>query len=356
MNIPQTEEELRGHLKDQIHFLVESSNAYDSGFTSEAKRLAVAIRILVHDTASSPSLLTLLNRKDILFYDTAYDYDPSNLLVVCGLLMIRMGTGGAEYVAPLGTGSPQRYSNGKIPFVQWWDKIVLVDGKGAKFTRGGLVLKVCDKDGGAHVDPKLDEPYHDFSRGNSLGWRFLKDGVEQDSVGRPELASVRQIGFEVLKSLEDEFPRVLLNAATEAIVLHDWIAAAHLVHMMRFREGVRCLCGQGGPVSCEHVPPRAAFNDSLAICCHRDEWFRDMGAKPWNARVSRHQQRPRRGSCINCQEIRNGFPPSRERRIQDGFRPSRRAPLALDQHTRGERRTRRMEIQCSCQRCYLLIG
>jgi len=55
--IPQTEEELRDQLKDQIHFLIESSNAYDSGSASEAKRLAVAIRILVHDTDISRSLL-----------------------------------------------------------------------------------------------------------------------------------------------------------------------------------------------------------------------------------------------------------------------------------------------------------
>ena len=203
--IPQTEEELRDQLKDQIHFLIESSNAYDSGSASEAKRLAVAIRIVVHDTDSSRSLLALLKR-DIRFYDTALDYDPSNLLVVCGLLMMKMGTSGGEYVAPLGNGSPQRYSNGKIPFAQWWDKIALVDGKGGKLTRKDLVLKVCNKDGGAHVDPKLDEPYHDFSRANSLGWKFQKNGVEQDFGGRPELASIWQIAYEVRKSLQDEFP------------------------------------------------------------------------------------------------------------------------------------------------------
>jgi len=203
--IPQTEEELRDHLKDQIHFLIESSNAYDSGSASEAKRLAVAIRILVHDTDSSRSLLALLKR-DIRFYDTALDYDPSNLLVVCGLLMMKMGTSGGEYVAPLDNGSPQRYSNGKIPFAQWWGKTIFVNGRGGSLTRRDLVLTVCDKDGGAHVDLKLDNTYRDFSRANSLGWKFQKDGVEQNFAGRPQLASIRQVAYEVLKSLEDEFP------------------------------------------------------------------------------------------------------------------------------------------------------
>jgi hypothetical protein len=62
------------------------------------------------------------------------------------------------------------------------------------------------KDGGAHVDSKLDEAYYALSRSNSLGWKYIKNGVEKDFATRPELASMRQISYEVLKSLKDEFP------------------------------------------------------------------------------------------------------------------------------------------------------
>lgn len=78
--VRQTEEELKSHLKEQIQFLLRSAKSYDEGFTSEAKRLAVVIRVLLHDTNRSTSLLTLLQRKDMLFYDTAWDYDPNNLV------------------------------------------------------------------------------------------------------------------------------------------------------------------------------------------------------------------------------------------------------------------------------------
>ena len=203
MNILQTEEDLRDQLKVQIGFLVQSSDAYDRGNVDEAKRLAIALRILLHDKGrTSVSLLTLLNKKDILFYDTALEYNPNNLLSMPGLVMLKAGPDGGEYIPPL----DMRCSKGKIPFPQWWSNIVVVDIKGNKSTRKDLVLTVCEKDGGAHVDPKLDEVYYAFSRSNSLGWKYQKDGVVQDFTGRPELASIRQVAYEVLKSLKDEFP------------------------------------------------------------------------------------------------------------------------------------------------------
>ena len=206
MKIFQTEDELKDQLKDQIDFLVKSSKAYDEGLTSEAKRLATVIRILLHDTQNSTSLLTLFLKKDMLFYDTSLDYGQNKLLLTPGLLMLKMGSSGGEYVPPLGNGPPTRYCRGKIPFTQWWNKIVLIDNKGNKLTRKDLVLTVCNKDGGAHVDPKLDEAYYALSRSNSLGWKYIKNGVKKDFANRPELASIRQISYEVLKSLKDEFP------------------------------------------------------------------------------------------------------------------------------------------------------
>ena len=212
MKIFQTEDELKDQLKDQIDFLIKSSKAYDEGFTSEAKRLATGIRVLLHDTQNLTSLLTLLKKNDILFYDTSLDYNPNNLLPTLGLIMLKSGPNGGEYVTPLGGGAPTRYQKGKIPFIQWWNKIVLVDDKGNRLTRKDLVLTVCNKDGGAHVDPKLDEAYFALSRSNSLGWKYIKNGVEKDFASRPELASIRQISYEVLKSFKDEFPEYFKTA------------------------------------------------------------------------------------------------------------------------------------------------
>ncbi|MFJ5956563.1 hypothetical protein ACIQC5_11475 [Paenarthrobacter sp. NPDC092416] len=44
-------------LVEQLEFLDSSCAAYDSGSRSEAKRLATTVRVLLHDTKQSTSLL-----------------------------------------------------------------------------------------------------------------------------------------------------------------------------------------------------------------------------------------------------------------------------------------------------------
>jgi len=66
--------------------------------------------------------------------------------------------------------------------------------------RRDLILAVANKDGGAHVDPVLDEKYANLSRGNSLAWRYRGPRGDIPLEG-PEKAAVRQIAHEVLKTL-----------------------------------------------------------------------------------------------------------------------------------------------------------
>lgn len=204
MKVTRTEEDLKLQLKEQIQFLLTSAKAYDEGRISEAKRLAVALRVLLHDTEKSTSLLKLLKKKDILFYDTALDYNPNNLASFAGLVMMKIGPEGG-YVPPLDDGPPRRYVKGKTPFEEWWTKVVIVDLNRNQLTRRGLLLAVCNQDGGAHIDPKLDKTYADITRFQSLGDKFSFNKVEIPISG-PEFASIRQISHEVLKSLRDEFP------------------------------------------------------------------------------------------------------------------------------------------------------
>jgi len=204
----QTRDELLDHLKDQIAFMKQSANSYDNGFEDEAKRLAVAIRLLLHDTPKSTSLLTLLNKKNINFYDSALPYDPHNLLTYSGLTMMRLSTKeGASYVAPLDEGAPTRSKTRKIAFNTWWNGMFVVKDKhGKTFTRKELVLNTANTDGGAHVDPELDVAYANLSRFNSLGWKVFRRDIVDDFRNSPVLPSVRQITHEVLKTLKDEFP------------------------------------------------------------------------------------------------------------------------------------------------------
>ncbi len=201
--IIQTANELNGHLSDNIGFLKASCQSFDAGFVGEAKRLATTIRVLLHDTNNSRSLLGLLGKKNSISYlNTATPYDSRNLLAHHGLVGFRIGPQGAGYWAPLGDGPPTRYENPRIGFDAWWNEQVIVDGAGENFTRRDLVLTLANKDGGAHVDPELDVKYVALTRGNSLGW-VASDGNGQRPLSDVELFSVRQIAYELLESLKE---------------------------------------------------------------------------------------------------------------------------------------------------------
>jgi len=208
----KTPDELLADLKEQIAFMKQSASSYDNGFEGEAKRLAVVIRVLVHDTANSVSLLTSMNKKNINFYDSASDYNPNRVVVSHSGLVLKRFTfpqGGGEYKAPLDDLPPSMSKNRKVNFDQWWDtKIVIRDNQKNTFTRKDLVLTVANKEGGAHIDPNLDQAYANLSRFHSLGWKFFRSDVAEDFKNNPVLPSIRQIAHEVLKTLKDEFPEL----------------------------------------------------------------------------------------------------------------------------------------------------
>ena len=208
----QSRDELLAHLKEQIAFMKKSADSYDNGFEGEAKRLAVAIRILVHDTQKSKALLTSLDRKNINFYDSASDYDSNRVVVSHSGLVLKkfmFPEGGGEYEAPLDDLPPSRNKNKKVNFDQWWDKrIIIRDNQKNTFARKDLVLTVANTEGGAHVDSNLDQAYAKLSRFHSLGWKFFRGDVVEDFKNSPVLPSIRQIAHEVLKTLNDEFPEL----------------------------------------------------------------------------------------------------------------------------------------------------
>jgi hypothetical protein len=88
-----------------------------------------------------------------------------------------------------------------VSFETWWNSAVFVDTKKNRFTRKDLVVTLADQDGGAHVDPGLDQKYYELTRQNSLGWhRSCHDGTWA-ALTNPHYAAVRQISHEVLSTL-----------------------------------------------------------------------------------------------------------------------------------------------------------
>lgn len=191
-------------------FLEASARGYDNGFEGEARRLATTIRTVVHDTPRSQSILGQLGIKDQLrFIDTAERMNPRNLLPTPGLVMGRVEVGvEGRYVPPLDNLSPPRRNPPK-PFEAWWGDAVTKDADGNLFSRGTYVLTTANKEGGAHVDPTLDASYAALSRGNKLGWFYEASDRSEPFQGNLALASVRQIAFEVERTLRKQLAHLL---------------------------------------------------------------------------------------------------------------------------------------------------
>ena len=56
----KTPQELDNYLKDLLHFIAKSTQAFDMGFDGEVQRMAVAIRAIVDDPDGTGSLLKKL--------------------------------------------------------------------------------------------------------------------------------------------------------------------------------------------------------------------------------------------------------------------------------------------------------
>jgi len=200
--ISQNITDLENHLSEQIYFLESSAKSFDAGYEGEAKRLATSLRVLLHDTNSSKSLLGQLNLKSLQFLDTAFEYDPRNLLTFSGLTIQQISLSEAKYVPLLEETFGKKIK--KIDFEKWWNAIIFKDNKNNKMSRKDIILAIANQDGGAHVDPNLNEIYANLSRQNSLNWFFISENNNTfQPFGGPHLASIRQIAYEVLITLKD---------------------------------------------------------------------------------------------------------------------------------------------------------
>ncbi|WP_433702578.1 hypothetical protein [Prescottella equi] len=189
-------------LAEQLQFLASSGSAFDRGALSESKRLAVVIRVLVHDTKMSHSLLDQLKIKGSLEWaDSAptIDKDPNIIGRSPGLTNMGLGPGGITFLARGADGIEQSSTTRYVSFDDWWNRIVLIDSQGAEFTRRDLVLALANKDGGAHID-RLNTDTHALIHSNSAGW-VRAGGGDEEPIPTPIYASVRTIAEELLLTL-----------------------------------------------------------------------------------------------------------------------------------------------------------
>jgi len=197
------------YLKRQLHLLRNSCHFFDKGACDEAVRIATCIRVIVHDTGSSTSILKHLDAKDIRLFTTHHEPPKQNgdsgfySITAFAMGVINMGHGGKYgYGANLEDFNPN--CSAVLPVKQWWNQVVWILDLDARLTRKGLILGAADKDGGAHVDGELEPKYEQLA---TQSWGTITVGPkgaepQRIDVKHMHLMAIRTVGNEILKSPE----------------------------------------------------------------------------------------------------------------------------------------------------------
>jgi hypothetical protein len=246
--------ELQRQLEEQIELLRLVCANFDAGHEVAAKHIAVSVRVLVHDTRQSHSLLSQLGLKDRDFVDTAHRFDPENLLPYHGLIAVSLGAGGTRYIAPLDQGRTRNL----LPFAAWWSATIFasqpVEPPAERLTisRKDLVLDLANKAGGAHVDPDLPDRFRRLARENVLQWRTRDDFKTWTDLPGPENAAVRQIGHEILATFDARYhpaertaPAFEIAGAALLFATDEEVAEHKRIRAMQLRRNAPCPCDSG---------------------------------------------------------------------------------------------------------------
>ena len=188
----------RRKLSEQLQHLTNSCASYDSGHKSEAIRIATVVRVLLHDTISSTSLLSHLNAKGVLLLSTITGKPDPAMKYFHGMGMAREHSDGQRELIP-SFALPLRSS---IPAESWWNETVFILETGEVLTRKSIVLAAANQDGGAHVDLNVNARYRALATDGAAG-TYMRDsgaGYVSASAIDAHLVALRQMGYELLNS------------------------------------------------------------------------------------------------------------------------------------------------------------
>jgi hypothetical protein len=202
--IRRSRQELLAETQTQLRFLLKSAKDFDEGDLSEAKRLATGLRVLLHQTTNSHSLLFQIGGSLWRFKDTSSPYNERNLVTHTGLVALQASGQGSRFKAML-SDRPRPPTN--TTYSEWWGVTpVIVPQNKKKVTRKQIVCWLANQDGGAHVDPVIDPRYYGLTKGDAHGWRTSINGIETALPGLIE-ESVRQIAHEALLTFRRKTPQ-----------------------------------------------------------------------------------------------------------------------------------------------------
>jgi hypothetical protein len=195
--------DLKEYLRRQLIFIENSCASFDRGCVDESIRMAVCLRVLFHDTKNQKSLLTQMGARQSRVLSTVPPLSPGAVIFSGMYRLILPVPGSLRVSVPLGEALHREFV---LPD-QWWDQVIYVGGSPIRggvpgpqlrIRRKDVVLCAANRDGGAHVDPRLTAEYRALVEGL---WRATKGPPHTEiSVPDDQFVLLRQMGYEVLNS------------------------------------------------------------------------------------------------------------------------------------------------------------
>ncbi len=212
--------ELNEKLSQALELLQLNCKQYDAGSVISAVQIATQLRVLVHDTAMSTSLLAQTGRKNnIQYVDSSIKHrggisfwhieNVSNQVITvneyiyAGLLKKTM-TNGLNGKMPTLNFEPLLEANNHgskwEDFDTWYKGQTMFEYGQLKMTRKDIICTLANKEGGAHVDLNYSDDYKYFKEPTMLDINI--NGLLARFNQNPVYVSVRQIAWEVLESMK----------------------------------------------------------------------------------------------------------------------------------------------------------
>lgn len=184
------------HLRRQLEFLRRSCELYDAGHLDESVRMAVVIRVLIHDTNMSESVLYQMSVKNKVKLVTSFGLSsnlPKNFQPTSILPLFANSAQG-------GTSVPFRLP---VPAIlmsvdDWWNETVWM--QDSALSRRKIILETANKEGGAHVQPVAPKTILELRRGLSQISSVKVNGVEVGTPANYHFILIRQFAHELLNS------------------------------------------------------------------------------------------------------------------------------------------------------------
>lgn len=211
----------RDQLKRNVGFVRRSCDLYDQGHAEEAIRIATALRVLLHDTRNSKSLLSHLKVKNVIKLNSSCHPPPPSVIMFEGMGRLTMEVSGHDVSRQLDPVLDEdAHKHTPVPIEQWWEMPVYVQNRLVKNSSGqdevvqthlrrkDIILAAANKDGGAHVDEKLEPNYERLAASGALGMYMSQVTVGDGTVVNlpplqdAHLVYLRQMGYEVLNSFD----------------------------------------------------------------------------------------------------------------------------------------------------------